>query len=323
MRSFCQICWSSHEEVMFRKVQDINYYFNCFALACLETESRPVCDSEMTTHCHEGVFSDYPAALFSFQRYPYTRYFNSEYGRKGQIGERKPYITEIQGFHHTAAFISYVFRQGLHHGLSQTPFGYPHNSVNAIFRKALGKEPAKDLIDRRKMSRFLPRSARNIPDNYRMNSSGLLLREDVIDTAYVEEFYITPRNFLYQMNRISNDSWKEDQAADNNSIAPVTLELVEPKCYLPHISRMLNNENARHYREHIDDLDLCSLIDNEYILRLDKKSIYELTRTERNDMANLLNDDFKNGNLAKLYGRDPGLPDSSQIKRCMAITLKP
>ena len=319
MRQMYQICWASHEEVMFRKEQDINYIFNCFAFGCLSTESRAVGDSEMTTHCHFGACSDDPHELFNVMRYPYTRYFDNEYGRRGSIGERKPYIMQIDGLYHMQTFCSYVFRQSLHHGLTMTPFGYKHNSVNAIFQKELGKCPPPDLLERRYMYKYLPRSFRDVPSGYRMSSNGLLLREDVIDTAYVEELYISPRNFLYQMNRKDSTEWKKEQEADRNGLPPITLENVEPACFRQMIPQFLNNDNSRSYRHDIDDLEMCGLIDNLYLPRTGHKSIYELTRFEKNDLANYIYNSIRNGEIARLLGRNPGLPDKAQISRCLAL----
>jgi len=319
MRKLCHISFSSHEEVLFRSVEDINYAFNCFALSCLETESRPLADSEMTTHVHFAVNAYDGGEVFSKFRYPYSRYFNNKYGRLGRVGERYPFILEIDGLQHSLTMLSYVFRQGLHHGLSESPFGYPHNSVNAIFRKALGKDSAAPLLSPRLISKYLPRPERDIPSEYRMSTSGLLLREDVIDSAYVEELYISPRNFLYQMNRLSSSDWQQEQMEDNNGLPPITLETIEPSVYKSTMARLLQNETGRNYRPRITDLELCNIIDNLYLHQTRKKSIYELTDSARNSLGNQIYSDFKTGKVSKLLGRDAGFADTVQIRRCAAI----
>lgn len=304
---------------MFRSEADINYAFNCLALACLETESRLLADSEMTTHTHWGLCTDNPQAVFSKFRFPYTRYFNSKYMRRGRLGEKSAFYLEVDGIHHTLTLLSYIYRQALHHGLSNSPFEYSHNSINVIFQKLMGKKAPTDILEKKYMAKFLPRPTRDIPDGYRMSTSGLLLREDVIDTSYVEELFISPRNFMYLMNRPSSDEWKSEQMEDGNGLPPITLESIEPAFYKPKMSLLLTNETGRNFRNVITDLELCSLIDGHYLNNLNKKSIYELTETERNNLGNQIYADLKSGTISKLLGRISGLPNIDQIKRCAVI----
>lgn len=319
MRRTCHICLASHEEAMFRSIADINYLFNCFALACLETESRPLADSELTTHFHLGVQTDDPVELVRLLRYLYTRHFNYKYRRSGRIGEKNPFILEVSGLLHIQTMLTYVFRQGLHHGLSPTAFGYPHSSVNAIFLKELGKSSASDILPRRGWGKFLPDRANDIPTGYRMDRSGLFLREDVIDTEYVQEIYVSPRNFLYQMNRISNDKWLEEQNGDRNGLPPVTLETVEPQSCSSSISQLLANESGRVNYGRITDLELCALIDCSYLREMGTGSIYDLSQYDRAGLGNRLLEDFAAGRIESMLGRNPGFPDSAQIRRCAVI----
>lgn len=319
MRKLCHISFSSHKEVMFRSEEDINYAFNCLAVAALETESRMLADSEMTTHVHFGTFTDCAEHLFTRFRYPYSRYFNSKYGRRGRLGERHAFYLNVDGLQHSQTLLSYIFRQAHHHGLSDTPFGYKHNSINVIFSEALGKKRTYELTDRYYMTKYLPCPASKIPDGYRMSDTGLLLREDVIDSSYVEELYISPRNFLYQMNRLSSDKWLEEQTADNNGLPPVSLESIEPECFKPTLQQMLINESGRNFRNDITDLELCGLIDTFYLERIKRHTIYEINDSGRATLGNTIYTDLKSGKISKMLGRNAGLPDIEQIKRCAAI----
>lgn len=276
-------------------------------------------DSEMTTHTHFGVQTDNPKELFFRFRYPYSRYFNNKYGRRGRLGERKPFILEVDGLQHSVTLLSYINRQGLHHGLSNTPFGYEHNSVNAVFQKHLGKANETQILARHYMGRFLPCPVKDIPTKYRMNKNGMLLREDVIDTSYVEELYMTPRNFLYQMNRLSSEEWKKEQTEDRNNLPPITLESVEPSCFKALMTTLLQNETGRNFRNDITDLELCGLIDNHYLKRFKKDSVYALSVTERNNLGNILYADFKSRRISDLLGRSAGMADTAQIRRCAVI----
>lgn len=206
MRKTVHLCLSSHDEVMYRNEADLIMGFNCLAAATLKTESRLMAEGFMATHNHSLLQTDDYKEVMRSSRYSYARYFNAKYSRKGRLGERYFFALEIEGLHHYTCAENYVLRQGLHHGLSATAFGYPHCSANAIFRKELGKDVPSPTLPNEKRYLYLPDGV-NIPHTFRMSESGLLFREDIVDTAYVEELYISPRIFLYQMNRISGQDY--------------------------------------------------------------------------------------------------------------------
>ena len=184
MRKTIHLCLSSHEEVMFRSEADLNMGFNCLALSVLHTESRLLGEGFMPTHHHILAQTDSPVDLTWRSRNAYTRYFNAKYHRQGRLGERTAFCFDISGIHHTMAALNYVLRQGLHHGLSATPFGYPHCSACCIFKKDLGRSEAAVLLPSKSRYLYLP-SNTHLPPEYRMTDGGLLLREDILDTAYV------------------------------------------------------------------------------------------------------------------------------------------
>ena len=109
---------------MYRSEEDLVIGFNCLALAVLETESRLLAEGFMTTHNHKLVQTDCSDELVRKERYAYTRYFNSKYKRKGRLGEKKPFLLDVEGVFHTQTAANYVIKQGLHHGLASTPFEY-------------------------------------------------------------------------------------------------------------------------------------------------------------------------------------------------------
>ena len=218
MRKTYHICFSSHDEVLYRTDADLIMGFNCLAEATLFTESRLLADGFMSTHWHTVVQTDDPVYFARRNRYAYTRYFNARYGRRGRFGEKEVFITEIDGVVRLMTALNYVNRQGLHHGLATTPFAYPHCSVNTYFRKELGKESplyVTPLMPSHLRHRYLTRNI-VVPEQYRMDENGLLLREDVIDTSYVEQLYITPRNFLFQMNKVTDEKTEEAQKQEKS-----------------------------------------------------------------------------------------------------------
>lgn len=161
MKETFHICHSSHDEVMFRSEEDLIIGFNYLAVTALENDSALLADGFLSTHHHEVVRTDGPIALGRRNRYSYTRYFNSKYHRKGSLGENHIFTLKIDGLYHTQALLNYVLKQGLHHGLATTAFGYRHGSANSVFRNDLGKTDAHVLLEERKRHLFLPSNTKD------------------------------------------------------------------------------------------------------------------------------------------------------------------
>lgn len=290
MRKTYHLCLSSHDEVLYRSESDLIMGFNCLAAAILATESRLLAEGFMTTHRHALVQTDSWKDLSRKERIAYARYFNTKYHRSGRLGEKYCFYLEIDGIHHTLSAANYVIRQGLHHGLSASPFGYPHCSANAFFRHDLGKNLMPELMPDKSRYKFLPSNVR-ISTKYRMGSNGLLLREDVIDVPYVEQLYITPRNYLFQMNRLTADDDIVPQQKEN-ALPPVTLDAIE--CGVPDFAARTArvNEQGRVNRSRMTDLELCAHIDGKILPRFFREgqpvSIYLLSSSKRADIGNML-----------------------------------
>lgn len=304
---------STEDELLFRSEADLTRGFNYLATAILETDSRLLADGVLTTHLHFLAQTDRPKEVITKVRYSLSRFFNAKYERRGMWGERNPFILEVDGFHHTLAALNYVNRQALHHGLAFTPFGYRHCSANAFFRKHLGKEDPS-LLSADQRYKYLP-SRVSLPENYRMDASGLLLREDILETAHVESLYGTPRNFLYQMNKIGDEKGMQDQRAENSSSPLITLELIEQGIPDNDISQLLRNESGKHNPNRISDLELCQLIDETYVPRMvrgsDAPSIYQVDHARRVALYEHLQKSL--WNTCKKYATD------GQLRRCLCL----
>lgn len=306
MRNTYHICLASHDEVLHRSVEDYIYDVNCFAVAVYRTESRALADAFMSTHDHSCVQSDDVARVASIRRNAYTRYFNAKYERTGRLGEHDCFITELEGIRRITAAVSYVNRNPLHHGLTSTPFGYRFCSANAIFRNELGKGEATPAASQAIRHRFLPRNC-SLPDTFRIDDSGMILHEDIIDVRYVEELYVTPRSYLYMMNRYSDEKWMKEQLEEDPLRPAVTLDMIEQNTVEDSLERMQANEHGRINLSTITDLDLCGIIDNDYVPRCRKRSVYHLSESEKSDIGN---------NIWSLYRRRVS---ENQIRRCLLI----
>jgi hypothetical protein len=255
-------------------------------------------------------------------RYAYARYFNTKYRRKGSLGEKKYFSLEVEGMYHTLAALNYVIRQGLHHGLATTPFGYPHCSANAYFRADLGKT-SPPLMKKWNRYKYLPSNS-SVPAEIRMSEDGLLLREDVLDVAWVEQNYVSPRNFLFQMNRIADEKDLENQQKENG-LPPVTMETIEAGVPDFVLKESKVFEYGKVNRSNMTDLELCLLIDQKLVPRSCKDelaaSIYQLSESRRAELCELLWRESRDARWhkgAKSVFANKYVTES-QLRRCFAL----
>ena len=342
MKKIYHLCLSSLREVLFRNEEDFTIGFNYLAEAAFYTESRLLADGFMSTHWHNIVRTEVPDELTARFRYAYSRYFNAKYGRIGRLAERDAFITEIDGICRLTTALNYVNRQGLHHGVAETAFGYAHCSVNSYFRKDLGRPflQERTLILPERRYRYLLRDS-SVPLSCRMDISGHLLREDVLDTAYVEHIYVTPRNYLFQMNKLTDESQLEEQRKEKSGTPLITLDLIETGTPEFDVKRMLTNERGRVNRSWLTDQELCWLIDNYYVPWLkggsagvsnntdvSSRILYACSREERISLAEAIDRDLSRHRGARIQDKrtllgQAGLcgriASAQQIRRCLAI----
>lgn len=281
MKKTYHICLSGGDEVMYRDEEDYIRGINCLCLAAHKTDSTLLAYSFMSNHAHIGVRTEYPDQFIKSFRYPYNRYFNSKYKRNGILGERDYFILEIEGLYHLLTAIAYILRNPLHHGVSATPFGYRYSSIGALFQKDMGHFVTPELLPRKSQYRFLPEEATQ-PAGFKMDKSGLILPESVIDVADIEHQFSTARSFLYYMNRLTSDAWKTEQLQDETNIPPITLETIESAVGIRDMKTLLNNEYGRQNYYAKSDITLCKEIDS----RLSGETIYTLTECQIRNLAN-------------------------------------
>lgn len=288
MKKTYHLCLSGGSEVMFRHERDYIHANNCLCLAAHKANSTILAYSIMSNHVHICVRSEDPHAFMKAFRYPYNRYFNRKYGRKGLLGEKHFFICETDGLYHLLAVISYVLRNPLHHGVAATPFGYRYSSIRALFRKELGDFDEPELMPKKSQYLYLPGNV-PLPQGYRMGISGMILPQSVIDVADVEHQFSTARTFLYYMNRLSGEAWEKEQLQDTVNIPPVTIEQIETTVRYQDLKTMLGNEHGRANYNAINDIQLCSIIDN----LLGDRSVYSVSQSEINHVARHLHGTYR------------------------------
>ena len=283
MKKTYHLCLSGGNEVMCRHDRDYIHANNCLCLAAHKTDSSLLAYSIMSNHTHIGVRTEDPYAFMKAFRYPYNRYFNQRYGRKGILGERHFFQSEIDGIYHFLAMISYILRNALHHGVSATPFGYRYSSIRALFREELGYFEDPKLMPKKSQYHFLPGND-PLPDGFKMDASGLILPQSVIDIADVEHQFSTARTFLYYMNRLSGEAWEKEQLQDAVNAPPVTIEQIESIIRYQDLKTMLGNEHGRANYNAINDIQVCDIIDKMLV----DSSVYEVSQDEIERMAKYL-----------------------------------
>ena len=305
------ICYTSHKEVMFRNTEDMNHSFNCLCSALYKTGSRCLAENDLPNHHHGCYETECPEVLVGLKRHAYTCYFNGKYDRKGPLGDPGYFAVEIQGLQHKLTAISYTLRNSVHHGFTSTPFEWPHCSANVYFRKELGKLYVPDLLlTPVQIEAALPRRAQFNP-KWQMGVEGVFLRESVIETSVVENLFATPKAFNYYVTRLSGEDWSKEQEADGNGLPPITLEnyesfvLQRETSRIQTVAEMLRNEKARCASLRFNDLQLCDIIDRQYVPRYQAQSVYQLSAREKNNIA------------SELYRRR--LAGEAQIRRCLVL----
>ena len=317
------VCLSSHEEVLFRSPADLNMGFNCLASAVINTGSRLFAEGFLTTHYHYLVQTTSLKELMYRCRYAYSRYFNCKYYRTDRLVEHNYFKLEVEGAHHIQAALDYVIRQALHHGLAASPFGYEHCSANSFFCEDLGKTLTPPLIRDDLRRRFLPSNIK-IPAKYRMTADGLLLRKDVLDVAWVEQNYITVKNFLFHMNRGADEKDVQDQEKEN-SLPPVTMEVIEAGVPDFVLKEAKNFEYGKVNRSKMTDLELCSIIDNNLVPNMfkdkERASIYLLPEPKRTELFSFLWEECRQARW-KTNAKGPfanKFVTESQLRRCLCL----
>ena len=304
MKESYHICFTSHNEVMFRDEEDHGMFVNLMALRVFASEADLLADAEMSTHVHLNALISEPMSFASRLRMCYTKYFNAKYGREGRFGEKFTFLQRVEGFNHQLVVMNYIDRNGLHHAAAATALGYPYSSVRSMFARDIGlAEDPPVPMSRQDIAAWLPRRS-EFPDTFQMNAKGVFVRSSFMELRQAEYFYGSPRNFLYQMNRLTDETWERGQLEDNTG-KPIRLQDLEPADERS-IAQMLKNEYGKNFNPNtLQDMDVCRLIDRDLLPSYGVTSVYQLTPSQKRRIARQLLNEFR-------------LPEH-QIRRCLVL----
>lgn len=306
-KKLCHFCLTAHNEVLLRSLDDAGLFTNHMALEAWRCNVDLLADSIMSTHLHEVGFSSQPRGFARAQSISMTKAFNSKYGRKGPLFDGTAYILELHGPRHIQMAINYSLRQGMHHGVSETPFSYPFGSCNSLFRSPRGlAEEVPVYTSRADIRDLLPKNA-DFPDEWCADSNGILLRRSFEQLQMTENWYGSARSFLFSMTRRTSEEWLEEQKKDGVDDPPVTLDIIEGAYSAGDIAEMLAREgNPKYVFRAMDDMSVCSIIDNDMLGRFSASSVYALSDKQKRQLA------------AELWN-DVGIRSEAQISRCLAM----
>ena len=218
------------------------------------------------------------------------------------MGEKGFFILRLDGLYHILTAISYILRNPLHHGICSTPFEYEYSSVRAVFRKELGFAHKVTYILDEKQYHFLP-DGNKLPRWAKMDETGLLLPESIIDVNDLEHMFSTARTYIYYMNRLSNETWEKEQDEDKNGRSPIKLEDIEEGVRTHNIRTLLANEHGRADYRTTTDLEICRIIDTVLVPASGAATVYSMSMEQRKSCEQYLVNKYH-------------LP-KDQIKRCM------
>ena len=253
---------TAHKEVMTRNSDDARDFTNLMALAAFRNDTSILADSVMSNHVHFIVLSESPHKFALSLRYSVTKHFNYVYGRIGRLFDKRVFIKKLEGTKHIQMAINYCLRNGLHHGQSETAFAYPFSTCNYIFSRARGIQDSNLSFNRAEIQSYLPKNA-YFPDNFGIDSQGVISRKTFQEIRITESWFGTPTNYIYNMNRRTTEDWIKEQEKDDVTADPITLKIIEKGVQFDSESDMLKNEmGGRASVVNMNDLEVCSVVDN-------------------------------------------------------------
>lgn len=165
MKELYHICMAVHPEVLLRSVEDVMLTTNLCALSAWRLGAEILTDSQMSTHIHQIVQCENPEKLA----------------------------------------LAYSLRQGMHHGVCESPFQYEWGTCNQLFVSERGAQPKIPTYrGKDELRPFFPINS-NFPDEWETDENGILLRRCFEQLSIVENSCSTncstisasgtPRNF--------------------------------------------------------------------------------------------------------------------------------
>lgn len=292
--SLFHVCIKSNGEVMFRDDDDYRCGISKMALSAIKTNTKIYAYAFMSTHIHIVAAAEDITRFLSIFRNSYTKRFNHKYIRSGKLGDKKYFTDSLETLNRTLSAVNYVLRNPVHHLVSDTALGYEYCSARYLFSDDIA-HPERSLA---RKSKYIPRHTPN-PKQLRSDLSGMISPVSFLDIPSVERLYMTPKSFLYYINR---PSYRDLEGHDKKEQDWTTIADIEP---YDNIDELQKNERQRSAKGSLTDLQLCTIIDKN-IRNSFGKTYAQLSDSEKRRIAT---------DLFKL----PVRPTKDQLIRCLAL----
>lgn len=301
------ICYTSHQEVICRKHADYVRLFNCIAQAIINTGSILVTYSIMSNHIHLAVVTDDAGRLVQRIRSSYAQMFNDVYRRTGMLGDQGYYKLHLVGRLHVAAALSYILRNPVHHRVCANPYAYQYSPILLYFNYAGTSLQDAGMQVSYARSRKAVRRNNHIPYNISFDRFGMMDVASVTDTEVLEGYFGSYRAFQYGLSRGDYDRWTEEQVGDREGVPPVTISSIEPYLSQREIGNVTAQSMSWFRDAGLSDMELCMLIDGQYLSDFNRQTYTELTDSEKIRIARC---------ILKEYAR----VSIRQLGRCLCIS---
>lgn len=299
--SLFHIVLSSQAEVICRDRHDYIFFENQIGASALKSSICILAYAVMSNHVHIAVACTDPAGLILRIKSGYTRYFNKKYCRTGQL-ITYTYREKVRGYLRQRIMISYILRNPMHHGVSETPFQYPFSSVSVYFPDALSpclkmEAPWKDKaavtgeLDGSNPEKYI--TSRDGIKEIRLptDNRGRVKLDYIVNAGMVEYLFRTARNFLHSMNRWNTEDWEREQINAKLTDGIVSLETSEPTC--AHLKEEMRGYENGSFRIHMTDLELCLYIDRELLPQMKIPSYALVGYAHKERIVRMLKDRFR------------------------------
>lgn len=296
---------SGTPDVICRDNHDYTSLENSIALSVLKAGIILLAYAVMSTHCHIALICTSPDYFIKILKIIYTKHFNIKYRRRGILFEQDTYCHPVTGYLRQRVLLSYILRNPVHHGISETAFRYPHSSIASYFREGInGFIPHEKACSGNGKLKIKNGTGY---DYYDLDENGRIPFQYFVNAGRTEYLFRTERSFIHHMNRWNTEDWEREQLKEYTQGEIVTLIGAEPG-FESEVEEMRAYERGS-WRLCTSDMEVCEYIDHILLPKIGVPSYTMLTPEQQSAVINAVRQ--------KLHVRD------KQILRCLGLQAIP
>ena len=237
--------------------------------------------------------------------YVHTRSSHSDNGASGGLYPENKIVL------HSEAAVSYVLRNPSSHEVCVNPYDYPFSSIMLYFKSLIvspGQQKSmQEIKGKRGVRPRLISVTNSLPEWVDVDSDGQVIPDQIVCSDLVEGYFGSYNAFNFGLNRRDYEQWNTQQMNDEQPSDPITLASIEPYLSVEEVGRILKLNPGWIKEKRVKDIDLCHIVDNEYVQRYHKKSYACLSTSEKLEISRKL---LKDRNVTV-----------HQVERCLGVTL--